>query len=226
MSIERLTELAQSVLMIPIDESRGDPWLWEHSQRVVSLTRIVAQFPEIAPTNPDLTALSAAALFHDAGWAAQFRQGRIDRWQILARPTNEIQRELGAAMLQEHAVGALSAKALRLAADAIRQCNDRRTALIEAQILAEAEALDEVGLTYVLRQFRAHQAEGRPLRYLLTSWQRQREYHFWDLRLTEGFRFDSSRRLARERLAGADQFMELLHHELGQLDSAHAGAPA
>lgn len=218
MQIERLIPLARQLLVVEIDEKTNDLWLWEHSERVMRLTRLVAALPELEGHNADLAALSAAALFHDAGWIVEIQQGRWKRWQLLGRPTNDIQRELGAALLQEQAGPLLQAPVARLACDAIRQCNDRDSDLIEARILAEAEALDEVGTMYLLRQFRQYQAEGRPLKQLVETWQRQKEYHYWELRLNDGFRFEMTRALARQRLEAIDAFMTALERDLRGTD--------
>jgi hypothetical protein len=216
--IDRVAALAQQRLVVPINESANDTWLWEHAERVQRLAQMLTRLPEIDAENVDLAALQAAALFHDAGWTVEFQQGRWKRWQLLGRPTNDIQRELGAAMLQEEAGHMLPALSARRAADAIRACNDRKTENVEAQLLAEAEALDEIGTLYLLRQFRQYQAEGRPLLQLVESWQRQQEYHFWDLRLNEGLRFEATRDLARQRLGAVDAFMNALGSDLAGAD--------
>lgn len=223
MQVERLLPLARQLLALPLGESHRDWWLWEHAERVMHLTQQLADLPETGGAEADRTALAAAALFHDAGWALEVHQGRVAHWQVLTRPTNEIQRELGAAMLLEEAGHLLPATTARLAADAIRQCNDRRTSLREALILAESEALDEVGTTYVLRQFRQYQAEGRPLQQLVDTWRRQREYRYWDVRLAEGFRWETTRRLARARLDAVDAFMTALQRDLRGDDVASGG---
>jgi HD superfamily phosphodiesterase len=214
MQIERLTPLAKHLLVLPVDEASSDLWLWEHSERVMHLTELLVGLPALDAGAADLTALGAAALFHDAGWIAEYRQGRWKRWQVLGRPTSDLQRELGATLLQEHASALLPSATLRLACDAIRQCNDRDTKLLEARLLAEAEALDEIGALYVLRQFRQYQAEGRPLQQLVSTWQRQQEYRYWDLRLHDGFRYDATRALARQRLEAVTAFLAALDRDL------------
>lgn len=214
MQMDRIVLLARQLLTIPIIEPRRDLWLWEHSERVMRLTQILPELPELAAAACDRDALAAAALFHDAGWALECQQGRCERWQLLTRPTNDIQRELGAALLQEQAGHLLSGPALRLACDAIRQCNDRRTELLEAKVLAEAEALDDLGPVYLLRQFRQYQGEGRPLQQVADSWQRQKEYRYWDVRLEEGFHFETTRALARRRLEAVDAFVTALARDL------------
>ena len=214
MQIDRVMPLAKQLLVVPIGDNRRDLWLWEHSERVMHLTQKVARLPEVGGEKVDQTALAAAALFHDAGWMLEFQQGRFERWQLLTRPTNDLQRELSAAMLQEEAGPLLSGPTARLAGEAIRQCNNRNTTLLEARILAEAEALDEMGVLYVLRQFRQYQAEGRPLQQLVDSWQRQKEYRYWEVRLNDGFRYQSTRELARRRLEAVDAVMHALARDL------------
>lgn len=225
MQIERLVPLAKQLLVVAIDETTRDLWLWAHSERVMRLTQLIAAIPEIGGASPDLPALAAAALFHDAGWIVEHQQGKWKRWQLIGRPTNDKQRELGAALLQEEVGPLLPGPTVRLASDAIRQCNNRETELLEARILGEAEALDEVGTVYLLRQFRQYQAEGRPLQQLIDSWQRQKEYRYWDLRLSDGFRWDLTRALARQRLEAVDAFIAALGRDLHGDDvrQAHAG---
>lgn len=222
MQIERLLSLGKRSLVVAIDETREDLWLWEHAQRVTHLGQAIGAIPELRAETPDALALQAAALFHDAGWITEYQQGRWKRWQLLGRPTNDIQRELGAALLQEEAGALLPASSARRAGDAIRQCNNRKTELLEARILAEAEALDEMGSMYLLRQFRQYQAEGRPLQQLVDTWQRQKEYRFWELRLQDGFYWDTTRALARQRLAAIETFMTALARDLHGQDVRQA----
>jgi len=225
MQIERLIPLAKQLLALPIGDARQDLWLWEHSERVMDLVSLIARLPEVGG-NPDLNALAAAALFHDAGWVLEFHQGRFERWQLLTRPTNDLQRELAAAMLLEEAGPLMPAPTARLAAETIRQCNDRKTRLLEARLLAEGEALDEVGIMYVLRQFRQYQAEGRPLQQLVDTWRRQQEYDYWEVRLSGSFHFETTRAAARKRLAAVDAFMTALACDLHGVDVQQLVPPA
>jgi hypothetical protein len=214
MPIERVIPLAKQLLTLPMGDTRQDLWLWEHSERVMRLVGLLARLPEVGAKAADPDALAVAALFHDAGWVLEYHQGRCERWQLLTRPTNDLQRELGAAMLLEEAGPLLAGPVAHRAAEAIRHCNDRKTNLLEACLLAEAEALDEVGVTYILRQFRQYQAEGRPLQQLADTWRRQQEYHYWEVRLNHSFRYETTRALARQRLAAVDAFMLALDRDL------------
>lgn len=227
MATDRVLPLARQLLTIEVDESHQDLWLWEHSERVMRLAARLVGALEIDPAALNLDALLTAAMFHDAGWAVEHQQGRWNRWQLLSRPTNEIQRELAAAMLQEETGHLLPAATVGRAAEAIRHCNDRRADLLEARILNDAEALDEMSPMYVLRQFRLYQGEGRPVAQLADTWERLREYRYWDVRLNDSFRFDRTRALARQRLAAVDAFMTAVRHALDGGDvPAPAGTPA
>ncbi len=218
MSLDRARQRAKQLLLLPIDETRHDPWLWEHATRVMHLAQTLGAWSELGGHAPDPTVLAVAGLFHDAGWALECRQGRYARWQVLTRPTNDLQRELSAAVLLEELNPLLPGPLLRQACEAIRQCNDRRTTLLEARVLADADALDEMGMVYILRQFRQYEAEGRPLQQLVDTWQRQKEYRYWELRLADGFHWDATRALARARLASIDAFMKALERDLAGAD--------
>ncbi len=222
MQLERLSLLAKQLLSLPTGDGRRDTWVFEHSQRVMNLAQMIARLPEVEGESADTAALAAAALFHDAGWITEYHNGRFERWQLLTRPTSDLQRELGALTLQEQEEvrQVLPGPSIRLAVDAIRRCNDRRTDLLEARILAEAEALDEASVLYVLRQFRQYQGEGRPIQQLIDSWQRQKEYRYWQVRLQDGFRYSAVRALAQRRLEAVDAFMAALQRDLHGADLA------
>ncbi len=222
LALEHMLQRARQLLVLPIDEQHQDPWLWEHSERVMRLAQMLGNLPQPGGRPPDATALVAAALFHDAGWVLEHRQGRYERWQLLTRPTNDLQRELAAAVLLEEIGPLLPGQTVRLASAAIRQCNDRRTTLLEARLLADADALDEMGMMYVLRQFRQYQAEGRALQQLVDTWRRHKEYRYWEVRLADGFHLDATRELARRRLTAIDAFMTALQSDLGGEDLAAA----
>lgn len=214
MQLERLITVARQLLTVALPDRAPETWVWEHSERVAALAQKLGAAPEVGDHSLDSLALSAAAFFHDAGWIVEFHQGRWQPWQLLTRPTNEIQRELGAAELQREAGSLLPAAAVSHAVEIIRHCNKRQTKLVEAVILAEAEALDDLSTLYILRQYRQYHGEGRPLRQIAETWQRQKEYGYWELRVQEYLRWETTRRLARQRLASVEQYMAALARDL------------
>ncbi len=216
-----LVRAAQRLLVLDIEGGGQDTWLWEQARRIAATAQMLALLPEareIGDDPPDLAAIAAGGLFLNAGWAVQVRDGSVDRWRILSRPTSDILREFGAGLLQEHAADLLPAEVVQRAVAAIRECNDRFTRLPEARALAEAENLDEIGITYILRQFRNFQAEGRSIQQLIVNWTRQNEYHYWEARVNDCLRWETSRHIARERLKVVEVFMNALARDLSATD--------
>lgn len=216
--LKRLLSVARDVLVVRAPGTLRDRWLLEHSERVMDLALLIAAHPEAGAEDADRVAMCAAGLFHDAGWVVQCHAGEISHWQILARPTNEAQRELAAGFLLDVVGDVLEPDRAQRAAEIIRECNSPNPDSIEARIVAEAESLDEIGIMCVLRQFRQFQAEGRSLEHLRTSWVRQNEYGYWDARLQSGLRFPFSRRIARERLDAVAVLMDSLEQQRTSAD--------
>lgn len=209
-NLDAVSAAARECLVIRGLTGAPDVSLWEHSARVMELARLLALLPDVGEESAHRQAVCIAALFHDAGWAVQVRDRQITPWQVLNRPTSDLQRELGAALMLEKCAGLAPPEILHLAAAAIRQCNERHTSLPEAQVLSEAENLDEIGLMYILRQIRQVQAEGRPVEHILLTWSRQIEYRYWDARINDCLRWETTRRLARQRLRDVEAFMAAL----------------
>lgn len=207
-----VTKLARDCLTLRVGD-RADVWLWEHSERVMHLARLLIHLPELQEDPADEAILSAACLFHLAGWAEQVRRGEIAPRQVLQRPTSDLQRELAASVLIEQAGDLLPDEVAQTAAEAIRQANNRYSKMPEAIVLAEAENLEGIGVIHVLRQFRQNNAEGRPLDQLLVSWQRQLEYSYWEARINDSLRFELTREVARQRLQAIERFMTSLADE-------------
>lgn len=222
---KEVVQVAEELLVMAGEDQAHDLWLWERARRVMYLAQMLALLPEareIGGDQPDQTAVALAGLFADAGWAVQVTRGEVSHWHVLSRPTNDIQRELGVGALQDHAAALLPAEPVALAVRAVRECNDRYSKSPEARVLSEAENLDEIGIMYVLRQFRQYQAEGRPLEQLLASWTRHREYHYWDARINECLRWETTRHIARARLEAVGQFMTALTRDRDAVDLQHA----
>jgi HD superfamily phosphodiesterase len=218
-------DLARELLVLPGEGQRRDLWLWEHARRVAHLAPLLALLPEareIGGDPPDQTAVTLAALFADAGWAVQIKRGELGHWHVLSRPTNDIQRELGIGALQDGAAALLPPETVAIAVRAIRECNDRYTKSPEARVLSEAENLDDIGIMFVLRQFRHYQIEGQPLDQLMVTWTRYREYHYWDARINDCLRWETTRHIARSRLEVVERFMLALSRDRDAVDLHHA----
>lgn len=198
---------AQADLCLGLSSSPLDKLIWEHSARVAKTTTAIAGLPELAQRALDRRGLLAASLYHDAGWVVQYRAGEAIPRDLLLRPTSEVQRELAASWVLERLDGFLPERTLEIASNAIRNAGDRQTGMLEAQILAEAENLDEIGPQSIMLMVRRQMADGRTLADMVQLWQRQEEYHYWQARIKDSFRFEPVRRLATERWQALRRFM-------------------
>ena len=210
-----------------ISDGRGgeDVFMWEHTVRVTQAARQVAGGPDVPQADLDLDALTAAALYHDAGWAMQYRQGLINRAELLAKPTSDPLREAGAGLLETELAGVLSPGSLKRAAEAVCSHSQRKCELAEALVLGDAHSLDEIGTLSFWHTVRRQAMEGKGVQAALDTWKRQKEYRFWEARI-DNFRFESVRELARRRIQRLESFMAALASEHNGGDLRAAPSPA
>jgi hypothetical protein len=216
---------AKRDLLIAIAPERYDPVIWERAERVAEMTLIVATFPELAGQRLDRQAMLAAALYHDAGWLVQLNHRKISRHEIFTRPITDAQRDLAAAMLEKSLHDLMPDASRETAVLALRECNRKATDLLEAHVLCEAINLDDMGPHALCVSVRRHIAEGKGVESVLDIWHRQQEYHYWEARLKECLRFETSRRVAEQRLAAMGRVMDELrrYHRLEDLRDFVAG---
>lgn len=194
-------------LRVRRDDGVEDTLVWEHCCRVARLAEKIAVGPEMAKRVIDRQALGVACLYHDIGWVLQANAGTLPAKELLLKPTTDLQRALAADWIAKHLDGIMEPGVLSLAARAIRKSSDRSTDILEAQILAEADNLDLIGPQAVCLMVRKQVAEGKALEDLLTAWERQEEYRYWEARIKECFRLPSVRALADRRLKTLRRFM-------------------
>ena len=202
--------IAQNDLLLRREDGGTDAVILDHSVRVARTALQFAGLAELDSRRIDRTALYAAALYHDAGWVVEYADDPKDTSYLLAEPTSDVQRELGAGLLEEKLVGQISRASVSTAAGAIRRCNLKEPDQIEAVLLAEAENLDEIGPLFIGRILRRYAGDSRGLSAVIGAWQRQQEYRFWQARIKDCFRLPIARQLAEARLAQLEPFMDAL----------------
>lgn len=200
---------ARDDLVVTDDQGHADVFVWEHATRVArSLEWIVAQ-QDVPQHRVDQAALTAAALYHDAGWAVQLREGAVSHSQLLCKAASDLQRNLAANLMERQLGKLLSAGALQRAAECVRLLRRRDSELPEAQILNDADNLDHIGPVLFCQITQRQGWEGRGVESAIATWQARKDYHFWDAWIDE-FRFESIRKLARQRLEEHDRSVAAL----------------
>ncbi|UCE61240.1 MAG: HD domain-containing protein [Phycisphaerales bacterium] len=225
MNFDPIFSIARNDLVIITATGEQDVFLWEHSSRVARSAQLIAQLPVVQAHLPDEFAVVAAGLYHDASWAIQYREGEIERTEILRRPTSKAHRQRGVALMEQSLAELAPEESLERAADTIRALNERDPELVEAQVIADAENLDEFGMLAFCPAILRSAHEGKGVQAAIDTWQRKKEYQFWTARLNESFRFDPVRELARKRLAQYERAMQDLdeHHRGADIPVAHSG---
>lgn len=215
-------ERARSDLEVRIDREQADQLLWERALRVWRMADRLSELPQILGDAPgvDRIALRAAVLYHDAGWAMHCREGTVDRLDLLSKPTSDLQREVAAGWMKERLAELVPARSLSVAHDALLQCGRRDTTMLEAKILSDTENLDDIGPLAVWQTVRRLSREGKNVEAALETWQRQKEYRFWEARIKDCFHFEMTRRLAKYRFSMLERFHEAIrmHANADDLD--------
>ena len=209
-----IRERARRDLVFTDQSGNQDLFLWEHSLRVARSALHIATLPGVPAHRLDLQALEAAALYHEAGWVCQYHDRLIDRYEVLGRPTSDVQYNLAATMLAESLSALLKPRSLECAIMLVRQLNDQHIRAAEAQILSDADNLDDIGGLSLWSMIRRHTFDGKGIEATLQTWQRQCEFRFWEARVNKSIRLDPVKRLAAQRLRELDSFMNTLarHH--------------
>jgi HD superfamily phosphodiesterase len=218
MQFDTIFNRARADLVLRTERGEEDVFLWEHSVRVARNAELIASFTGDNPDTPDLRALVAAALYHDAGWIARVRTGAASRADILLRPLEVGDREYAAEFMQQSLAPILRPETMAKAVVAVREHPQRDSASIEAKTLAEAEALEEFGFHALWIAIRRGVSEGKGLQSTLETWRRRREYHFWDARLNDSFRIAAVRDVAEKRLQALERFMNDLRDQCDAVD--------
>lgn len=216
---------ARGDLTVTTAQGDADVFLWEHSSRVAKVAQQILLLEEVQKHDPDETAVVAAALYHDAAWAIRCRAGEIEHTEILLSPLNDSAAEQAAWLLEERLADLLPPGSLERAARAIRLMHEREPQSIEAQVVADANNLEEFGLLSLWPAIRRGMIEGKGIQAAIESWRRKKEYHFWAARLRDSFRFDAIRDLADARLQTLERVMEELDEQFLGADLSAVDSP-
>jgi hypothetical protein len=228
--LEAIWKLARADLVVPADDGGSDIFLWEHSARVAKSAQYLSALPEAQANEPDLLALWAAALYHEAGWIARWRAGEIKRHEILLGSPSESIVVESIRIMQKTLDGVIPSPSLTRACETIRYRISHSSDFVEGHILIEADNLEEFGLGFLWMAIRRGICGGKGVQAVLDAWKRRTEYHFWTTRLKDSFRFSATRKLAESRLHQLETLMSemMIQHEVEDvrnLVSSTRGSP-
>jgi hypothetical protein len=211
--LQVIKEIAEQALGVPTLKGTCDHYLVDRAYRVLRHCGSIAQLSDVQGFQMDRECLNIAALFRDAGFARYANQeDRVAR-MVLADLTDEDMRDFSAQLVQEKLAELLNPRQMERVCSIIIESGKRNTVLIEAMILSDARNLDDMGAIGIFNECRRYLVHGRGVSDALISWSRKIEYDYWTARLSESFRFESVRSIARRRLETAKRFMEQLEIE-------------
>ena len=206
-------EIAEQVLEIPTLKGTPDGYLIDRAYRILRHCGGIARLGEVQRFQIDHDCLYIAAMFRDAGFAHYANQEDKVSRMVLADLTDEDTRDFSTQIVQEKLTELLTSERLERVCGIIIESGKRNTTIIEAMILSDARNLDDMGTIGIFNEMRCNILRGRGVADALTGWNRKIEYDYWTARLREGFRFESVRSIAEQRLITARKFMAQLDIE-------------
>ncbi len=198
--LDAVQKQAQEDLLLTCPQGRTHPMLWDHSLRVFKSARLVARFPEVDNRSVDDDVLSIVSLYHDSGWAVQHRDREVAIDEVLDDITSSIQRTVGASFMVNQLAGLVNKSTLEHAAECIRVLSDHDIAPIEAQIVAEANHLDEFHVFSTCSKVCRQLLNGKSIDSVIETWDNQMLYGYWSAKIKDSFRFGNVREIASARL--------------------------
>ena len=210
--IEPIIEIARGVLVGRSPLGREDAFLFDHSMRVMQVAGRLSNCREVCSWRLDRFAMAVAALFHQAATGRLEEERRTSTVYASALLSAEDVKEYSAELAGDRLAGQVPARQLEYVQEIIRHTHDA-TDIAEAKIVSDADSLDDMGALGVWRDLRRSILEGRGVEDAVRTWQRREQYGYWDARMREALRLETSRRLAAGRLGAARAFMAQLARE-------------
>ncbi len=213
--LDSVINLARESLIKPRRGGGCDVFLWDCTQRLVRNVEFICRLPELAQANPpiDHFCLMTASYFSNSGFARQLI-GDAENINYSAADSNLLELlDFSTEVVVEKLHRLIDSSKIEKINRIITESGVNSTKLTEAMILSDARNLDDMGTVGVYNEIRRCIVKGRNIADMLRSWQKRKEYMYWHARLKEGFRFESVRRMAEERLHAAEHFMNQLRLE-------------
>ncbi len=218
--LDVVRDLAKQTLTIPTSTSDVDNSLWDRARRLVRNVEHIRQLPELAKAGLqiDRFCLTAATYFSDAGMAGHLKEEENTAKSALSNANGDYLLDLGTKIVEDKLEDCIDKARIKKINTIITESNGHFTKSAEAMILSDARNLDDMGATGIFNEFRRLAYHGKGVCDALQSWKKKVDYRYWQARLKESFRFEDVRKLAEQRLAAAEHFMNQLKLETDAQD--------
>ncbi len=213
--IDIIREIAQQTLKVPTLTGTMDNVLWDRTQRLLRNVEHISRLDEVKSRklSLDRNCLVAATYFCDAGFAryadAEDTSARI----VLADVSYAELQDFSTQVVNDKLSGAVSGPKIDKINKIILESHNKRTNMLEAMVLSDARNLDDMGVIGIFNEFRRYVIHGKGASDAIESWKRKIDYRYWEARLNESFRFESVRKIAKQRFNAAEYFMNQLTQE-------------
>lgn len=212
---DTVSDLAKEALTVHMPTGELDHFIWDRSQRLVHTVEAICEIPELASRNIpiDHAALVSATYFSDAGLARYLGMGRKERQLTFSEALNDGLLDFCTTVVEEKLTGVFVKTKIEKINRIISESRGNFTKMTEAMILSDARNLDDMGAVGIFNEFKRIVSEGKGVGDVLQIWERKIDYRYWQARLEKNFRFESVHKLAEQKLATAEYFMEQLKAE-------------
>jgi hypothetical protein len=210
--LDVIRRLARQVLTAPALSGIKDNWLWDRTLRILRNVEHICRMPELADQAMaiDRFSLIAAACFADSGFSGCKNAEGDSACPVLEDVSLSELRDLSTRAVSDKLTGILASSRIDRINRIIIESSNRQTGLTEAMILSDARNLDDMGAVGLYNECRRYIIYGKGVTDILESWKRKIDYCYWQARLKESFRFESVRKLAKQRFVAAERFMNQL----------------
>jgi len=213
--LDVIRQMAQQVLNVPTLTGMQDHWLWDRTLRILRNVEHICRMPELADKAMaiDRFCLIAAGYFADSGFAHFTDAEDVSARLVLADISPSDLCDFSTQVVSDNLSGALAGPRIDKINKIIVESSNRFTEMTEAMILSDARNLDDMGAVGLFHEFRRYVIHGKGVSDVMENWKRKIDYRYWQARLKESFRFETSRKLAEQRFSAAEYFMNQLSVE-------------
>ncbi|MBL7216036.1 MAG: hypothetical protein ISS71_10195 [Phycisphaerae bacterium] len=213
--LDVIRQLAQQVLNVPTLTGMQDHWLWDRTLRILRNVEHICRMPELTEQAVaiDRFCLIAAGYFADSGFAHFTDAEDVSARLVLADISPSDLCDFSTQVVSDSLAGALAGPRIDKINKIIVESSNRFTEMTEAMILSDARNLDDMGAVGLFHEFRRYVIHGKSVSDVMENWKRKLDYRYWQARLKESFRFETSRKLAEQRFSAAEYFMNQLNVE-------------